>query len=301
MPCVVAALPGCGQPSEFPEIRPAQTDSPESAASQPTAGGETDLPDSLPVADGKSSPGSDRSADSPDHGRIIYSGCVELIVEAAAFESIQTSLNSLVTRFSGYISDSEVVGSAGRKQSGSWTVRVPSLHFEAFVGEVASLGQLERSSTDSTDVSLEFTDLEARIRSKQVEETELFKLQQEAMARMAEEPKAKLADVLLVGERLQVVRTEIECMQGRLRFLSDRTVYSTVIVRVTTRDDYVPESAPGFRTELSRTFLGSFDRLAAVGRGIALIFVAVVPWLAAATVLFGPVWITLRRLRRRPG
>ena len=53
------------------------------------------------------------------------------------------------------------------------------------------------------------------------------------------------------------------------------TSYSTVIVKMEQRKDYEPAGTPGFGTTLSRTWEGSLNALAAFGKGLVIVVVAV--------------------------
>jgi Domain of unknown function (DUF4349) len=82
-----------------------------------------------------------------------------------------------------------------------------------------------------------------------------------------------------VERELSRVRGEVEQMQGRIRVLADRTALSTITIEATEWKDYKPPIAAGFPTQLGRTFYNSVDNLAAFGKAIATVIVALAPWL----------------------
>lgn len=221
--------------------------------------------------------------------KIIYNGSVALIVpDLSAAES---RLVALVEAEQGYVSETNISGSPGSQRSGTWTLRVPSDRFASFMAAVSRLGELQSTRTDSQDVTQEFYDLEARISVKTEEEKRLIKILDEASG--------KLKDILEIEKELSRVRSEIEQMQGRLRYLSHQTSLSTVTVQMTEIKDYEPPVAPTLGQRIGRTFSGSLEDLVAFLEAVVLAMVALTPWL----VLILPggllVGIAARRAVRR--
>src|SRR5919198_1176155 len=67
--------------------------------------------------------------------KIIYTAQVELVVEG--LDQAEQQLLQFVKEQGGYVARSEVQGSPGWPRSGTWTVRVPVDHFNAFMGAIA--------------------------------------------------------------------------------------------------------------------------------------------------------------------
>jgi len=81
-------------------------------------------------------------------------------------------------------------------------------------------------------------------------------------------------------------------MQGRLRFLANRTELSTITIDATEWKDYKPPIAPTFATQIARTFFNSLDNLVAFGKAMAMVAVAILPWLPLIlAVLFILRWL----------
>ena len=133
------------------------------------------------------------------------------------------------------------------------------------------LGEVRQNHVGSQDVTEEYFDVEARIRNKQEEEKRLLKHLSDSTG--------KLEDILAVERELSRVRGEVEQMQGRLRFLANRTELSTITIEATEWKDYKPPVAATFQTQLGRTFFNSVDNLSAFGKAILMVSVALIPWL----------------------
>ncbi len=225
--------------------------------------------------------------------KIIYNAEVGLVVED--FASAADQVAELVEQYRGYIADLEVLGSPGQKRSARWKVRVPVEAFESFLRDVTGLGEIEKNSRTSEDVTERFYDLQARIKNKEVEERRLQQI--------LEERTGVLEDVLKVEKELSRVRGELEQMQGSLRLLDNLSSLTTVTINIRERTDFRPPPpvAASFGTRVSRAFHDSLGSLIALGESIALALVRLSVWLPLILLLLLPVWILLRRwLRNRP-
>jgi hypothetical protein len=174
-------------------------------------------------------------------------------------------------------------------------VRVPADQFDAFVAAVVKLGELRRSHTDSQDITDQYYDVKAHIKTDEAEEAALLKLLEKA-------PNDKLQDLLAVRRELKEVRAQIEQQKGRVQRWDKETQLATVVVSFIDRKDYVPPVVPDFGTSIGRTFQGSIEALLTVGRVLVLAAVALAPWLVVLAVFALPVGLVLRRRgKRRPG
>jgi hypothetical protein len=203
--------------------------------------------------------------------RIIYNADISLVVED--FSRAQSEIPALVQKAHGYIGEQDLLGSPGSRRSARWKVRVPVEAFESFLAEIAELGELERNSRTSQDITEQFADLDARVKNKKVEEERLQKILQENTG--------KIEDVLKVESELSRVRGEIEQSEGRLRLLDNLSTLTTVAITVNEREKFqpAPPVAASFPVRVSRAFNDSWRALIETGESLALWFVAVLPWL----------------------
>lgn len=224
----------------------------------------------------------------PVERKIIYTATVRVIVED--FAKAEQEVAELVKSHQGYLAQSEVTGSPGMPRSGHWKVRVPVAQFDAFREAVAHLGQLERMQTDSDDITDKYYDLEKRIDTKQKLEKRLLDL---------EKSFAKPEDIFKLEQDLERVRGEVEVMQGQLQRWAKLTALTTVDVTLQERKGYVPIETPTFATSVERRFDSSVEALAGFGKWLALLAVTLAPWLPVVAVVLLPLWLALRRHKRR--
>jgi hypothetical protein len=194
--------------------------------------------------------------------KIVYDAQVDLVVEDV--NPIAKKLTSLVQDARGYVADENTIGSPGSQRSMRWKIRVPVDQFESFVQNVVALGELERTTRTSQDVTEQYYDIEARIKNKKTEEKTLTKI--------LEERTGKLEDVLKVEVELSRVRGEVEQLEGRIRVLENLSSLATLTLNVRERQKFEPPApvAADFPTQVARTWDSSVHSLVNLGKGIIL-------------------------------
>src|SRR5262249_45208324 len=101
-------------------------------------------------------------------------------------------------------------------------VRVPASQFKQVLEEVRAVGARKiQEKVTGQDVTEEFMDLEARIKNQKALEGQFLEIMKRAN---------KVDDALSVQSQLAEVRTEIEKLEGRRRFLENQSSLSTINV-----------------------------------------------------------------------
>lgn len=221
--------------------------------------------------------------------KIIYNATLDLIV--ADLEDVAAGVEELARKHDGFLAKSSIDTARGRPRSGSWTIRVPVTRYNEFLSAAGALGELERRTEDSREVTAEFYDLDTRIRNKRVEEERLLKHLADSTG--------KLEDILAVEKELSRVRTEMEQMQGQLRVLQDLTALSTVTLNAREIQGYVPVASPTFGTRIGRAWTQSLDGLLSAGKTIVIAAVFFAPWLIVIALPIVVVILLRWRLRRK--
>lgn len=123
-------------------------------------------------------------------------------------------------------SESRHVSSGGRKGQSYevFTVqfRVPAAQFDAALKDVrATAGEVTAEKVSGKDVTEEYIDLEARLRTQRALEAQLLDILKRANA---------VDDAISVQRELATVRGDIERVEGRRRFLESQSSLSTINV-----------------------------------------------------------------------
>jgi uncharacterized protein DUF4349 len=221
------------------------------------------------AADKAADSGSERGKLEKLRRKIIYDARIDLVVDS--LNATEQAISRLIEEHEGFLAESDQSSLAQNQRRATWRVRMPVAHFQAFTSAVARLGEVRQNHVGSQDVTEEYMDLDARIRNKREEEKRLLKHLADSTG--------KLDDILAVEKELSRVRGEAEQLEGRLRYLADRAELSTVTIEANEWKDYKPPVAATFTTQVGRTFFASVETLVEFGRALALIVVALAPWL----------------------
>lgn len=103
------------------------------------------------------------------------------------------------------------------------TIRVPSRNFDKLIKAVSEgVKRFDTKTIEATDVTEEFVDAEARLKTKK----QLEQRYQELLKRAN-----KVSEIVEIEEQIGELRAEIEAVEGRLRYLNNRVDYSTLDVQ----------------------------------------------------------------------
>ena len=167
-------------------------------------------------------------------------------------------------------------------------VRVPSAQFTNVLNQIRGVGsRVSNEKTTGQDVTEEYIDLEARIRAKQALEAQFLEIMRTAKS---------VRDALEVQTQLAEVRTDIERLQGRLRYLENQTGLSTIKVTLEMPEPLVATRTSGFFRSLQRAFGDGVNAAATILLVLLRIFIALVP---VVLLVFLPIALLLRFLLRR--
>lgn len=101
-------------------------------------------------------------------------------------------------------------------------IRVPAGQFDELVKQVEALGEkTENKNINTQDVTEEFIDVEARLKTKKELEVRYREILKQAKT---------IADIVSIEGQIGQVRSEIESMEGRLTYLKNQVSYSTLTV-----------------------------------------------------------------------
>jgi hypothetical protein len=150
---------------------------------------------------------------------VIKTADVALEVRPGALDEALADAMGIADRFGGFVLTSSTEHEG--RSSGTVVLRVPVEQFEAALAAVEALGDVAARTVSGQDVGEEFIDLEARRRNLEAQEAVLLGLMRRATT---------IPGTIRVQRELQTIRLEIERIEGRLRFLRDRTDLSTISV-----------------------------------------------------------------------
>lgn len=269
---------------------------PPGAAEQDQAGGQVAHHDPQdPPAKGEKEP----KADQPR--KIKYTADMRVIVED--FDKSWETLKGIIKDAKAIRSQEEVNSSPGSQRTGVWRLRVPVERFDNFRDAIVKLGDVEVNKLLSEDITAEYYDLDAHIKNKQSEREAIRKLVEKTGDR-------DLQQFFIVKRELDSINDYINRKEGTLRLWGNLTDLTTVTLNMRERGKWEPEKKPtdkpadpDFGTRASTTWTASTDLFTGFLQSVAIVAIAVTPWLPVPLVLALLLWLAVKllvRLTRAP-
>ncbi|GAB7008412.1 DUF4349 domain-containing protein [Halorubrum trueperi] len=232
--------------------------------------------------------GGDGQTDAAEADRqLIRTGDLRVTVDS--FEDADAEARSIAGSHDGFVSDStrETLERGDERYTvGELTLRVPSEEFDSATTDLESLGNVERSTTESRDVTDRLADLEARLENRRAERDRLRELYEDANT---------TEDVLAVQRELADVQEEIERMEAEQAALEERVALSTI--RVELREE-PPEAdsvtAAWHDTGVVTAFMESVSGVRTVLRAAVVGSAYAAPYLLTALLLLIGVGLAIR-------
>ncbi|HSO00690.1 MAG TPA: DUF4349 domain-containing protein, partial [Candidatus Nanopelagicales bacterium] len=117
-------------------------------------------------------------------------------------------------------------GFLARRDDRQITIRVPVGRFDEAVRRLDEVGDVLHRNVAVEDVTEEFLDLEIRLRNARAVRDRMEKLLEKA---------ASVEESVLLEKELGRVASEIERLEGRMKYLRDRAAFSTITVSFQSR------------------------------------------------------------------
>ncbi|WP_280431611.1 DUF4349 domain-containing protein [Nocardia brasiliensis] len=184
-------------------------------------------------------------------------------------------------------SRTEQPGAGDTDASATLTVRVPADKTDAFIDGLGGIGKVTRVSTNRDDVTMQWEDLDARIKALQASVERLRGLIANA---------TNTADLLNAEQALSSRQGELDSLTAQKRHLDDQVALSSLSIDITTTTKKVDEErADSFWEGIVDGWNSLVDWLkdAVVFTGKAI------PWLGFLVVLAAVVWGIVRTVLRR--
>jgi hypothetical protein len=275
---------------------PADNGSSEAPAGLADAGGEVGQSD---VVVGSS--GEDGTLSLPQmlDRKIIRTARLELEVEnvsaaVAEVEDVAVAAGGFVSESKVFIDEPSKSGGGDdrtprRTETATVTIRVPAEAYQSVVGQLRGVArEVKSESSEASEVTEEYTDLQARLRNQEATEAQLLELLTKAET---------IPDILTVQDRISPVRLEIERVQGRINLLDSLTDLATITVELAA---FVPPAEEqGWAAEAWDVAREGSQTAAVVLGSVAIVGSVVLAWLAVPALVIAAVWWRFgRRLSR---
>jgi hypothetical protein len=226
---------------------------------------------------------------------IIRNGTMNLEIES--YDEADKKINELVKNLDGYTSASSSSMNAAGKKQGSLTIKVPAEKFDELIAKLGEIGQISSQNITSSDVTEEYIDLGARLKTERELEQRLISL--------LDTKASTLSDVIEIEGKLATVRQKIESVEGRMKYLRSQAAFSTLTVSIFEPSLLDTSSGGGFFYEIGQAFKQGLEGFTDVLKAIIIAAIALLPLLVfLAIIVFVIVrvikWYSKKKALKKP-
>lgn len=215
---------------------------------------------------------------------------VELTMETKEFDKCIQTINQTVSELGGYTENMEVRGRAdSNSRYASAVLRIPSDKIDIVQNAFEDIATITYSTESKKDVTLNYSDVESRLKALRTEQDTLLKLLENAQA---------LSDTIAIQSQLTQVRYQIESYESRLRLLQNKISYSTININV--REVYRESSVnPSFSESIRNKFADSIDNIISSSTDFAIWFIGSIPYFVIIGVIIAIIVAIVAVIRKR--
>ncbi|GAB4447409.1 MAG: DUF4349 domain-containing protein [Bacteroidales bacterium] len=209
--------------------------------------------------------------------KLIKEGSISF--ETDSIDKTKKYIEDKVKFFEGYIAKEYSYDYTEQKQY-MLEVRIPSQKFDDFVNSLNTvISSLDNKDIQVKDVTEEYVDVEARIKSKK-----------DVMQRYSELLKQakSVTEMLDIEREIGTLQADIESLEGRLKYLQNQTSLSTLTL--TFYEHRTKEF--GFWSKIGKSLSGGWN-------GLLWFFIGVLYLWPLWIILLGGLWLLLRYLKKK--
>ena len=189
----------------------------------------------------------------------------------------------------GYLLESELSSVDEKAQTLALHLRVPEKELDGTLQRIRALGTVLSEEITGQDVTDEFVDLTARLKTQRTLEARLLSLTENT---------GKLTDLLTVEQELARVRSTIETIEGRTHSLKERARMASIRLTVAAPDQVMASAPQSIASRFGNAFSSAGGLMIDVSEGLIIALGFLLPFLLLGTVLGLPIWFLVRRNRR---
>ena len=216
--------------------------------------------------------------------QLIKEGSLDF--ETSDIMETRQHIETLVQKYKAYISQEDERTTASRIYQ-DITVRIPKTHFDSFLSELSGdIKKFDNKSVTVQDVTEEFVDITARLAVKKETEQGYLRLLNQAKT---------IKDILDIQNQLQDLRSDIEAIEGRLRYLKNSVNFSTLHISMYQQIEAASET-DSFFAPVWDAIKGGLHAFAAVCIALLYGWVFIALGIAAMIII-----LRLRKRRRKAG
>lgn len=215
--------------------------------------------------------------------KLVYTANLEM--ETRTYEESKDAIRKAVESKGGYLEEVAQYGSAENgNRYYNITIRIPADQYRAFLDEAGTLGSITYQNESMRDITTNYIDVEARLKSLEEQRNRLNELQKKANS---------LEELLEIEKRLSEIQYQLENYEGQRKYMDRQVSYSTIHLNLREVVEYTPANT--FVSRLKRAMTGTWsDFFGAMGE-LLIGIIYLLPYLLLLVVLV----LAIRCLWRR--
>jgi hypothetical protein len=151
--------------------------------------------------------------------KIILNAQLDLKVKDG--DDVVTKLTSAVRTAGGFVQESRQEGTKQHGRQMFLSIRLPAGEYGSLLDLAASMGEVNRRREWANDVTEEYLDLEARIKTKEIHLAQLQRLYAQS---------GSIREMIDLEQEIARVTADLESMKGRIQYLSNQVQFSTITI-----------------------------------------------------------------------
>ncbi len=222
---------------------------------------------------------------------------ISMNVETDAFDTMVKELQTKISELGGYVERSDMSGSRldiGGKpipRYADMNIRIPMNQIDSFISTVESNGNVTDKSESTQDVTLQYSDLESKKKSLEIEQDKLWEFLEKAES---------VDTVITLQQRLSEIRYQMESMESQLRLYDNQIDYTTVNLTISEVTIFTPVTAESSAARISRGLSNNFKASAAIVTNLLIGVIINIPfWLPFAFVAGCMIYCIRKRRRKK--
>jgi hypothetical protein len=160
-----------------------------------------------------------------------------LTLEIEDIEEATKEIQAAIKQLGGYVASLEIYDFSRERRAGQMSIRIPQDKYAYALEMLDGLGETKNISENTSDVTMHYIDLEARITNLEAQEKRMRELLDRA---------ENMEDILQIEKELGRIRGDLESMTAEFKHLQERVNYSTIDIRLEERDPRRETVVDGF-------------------------------------------------------
>jgi len=221
----------------------------------------------------------------------------QISIETQEFDRTADELAGKVKMIGGYIENSHIKG-ISRKQNPDasyrtayFQIRIPEKSFDQFISDLGELGNIINKQIHGEDITGQYFDTEARLKSLNIQEQRLLTILGKA---------ERLQDIIELERELQKVRYEIENYTGTLKKWDNMVAYASVSVNLYEVNEITQGTSPlSLWQRIVREFKKSIAGVLDILEGMLIFGIAALPYLVFVGIILFALYAIFIKLMRK--